>query len=102
VAAAVAKPYSLIFMDCQMPGMDGFEATKAIRKTEETTGSHVPIVGLTAQAMEGDKDRCITAGMDDYLSKPSTLEKISEMIERWLPKELENSGSGKSKRTAGR
>jgi two-component system sensor histidine kinase/response regulator len=84
VAAAMAKNYSLIFMDCQMPDMDGFEATKAIRKTEQTTGAHVPIIGLTAQAMEGDRERCLDAGMDDYLSKPATLEKIGQMIDRWL------------------
>jgi two-component system, sensor histidine kinase and response regulator len=124
VSAAMANPYALIFMDCQMPDMDGFEATRAIRKTEETTGAHVPIIGLTAQAMEGDRDRCLEAGMDDYLSKPATLEKIGEMIARWLPKETEQvrtdsaasaeaddkeeqgrrdkSGSAKSKRPAGR
>jgi CheY-like chemotaxis protein len=125
VAAAMAKAYALIFMDCQMPDMDGFEATRAIRKTEETTGVHVPIIGLTAQAMEGDRDRCLEAGMDDYLSKPATLEKIGEMIDRWVPAEhtseavreepvaaepesdietggRDKSGSAKGKRSAGR
>jgi two-component system, sensor histidine kinase and response regulator len=60
----------LILMDVQMPEMDGFEATRQIRQLEQTTGSHVPIVAMTADAMAGDRQRCMQAGMDDYLSKP--------------------------------
>src|SRR5262249_78850 len=62
--------YHIIFMDCQMPVMDGFETTAVIREREEKSGKHVPIVALTASAMEGDRERCLNAGMDDYISKP--------------------------------
>jgi len=76
--------YDIILMDCQMPEMDGFEATKAIRQAESLLGRHTPIIGLTAHAMEGDRDRCIRAGMDDYLSKPTSLEKLARMIGKRL------------------
>jgi CheY-like chemotaxis protein len=62
--------YDLILMDVQMPNMNGLEATAAIRKLEERGGRHTPILALTAHAMDGDRERCIQAGMDDYLSKP--------------------------------
>ncbi|MBX9720187.1 MAG: response regulator [Candidatus Obscuribacterales bacterium] len=77
--------YALIFMDCQMPVMDGFQATKAIRDAETLTGQHIPIIGLTAYAMEGDREKCIAAGMDDYISKPSSFEKLSAVLTRWIP-----------------
>ena len=76
--------YALVFMDCQMPEMDGFEATQEIRNIERKTGRHIPIVGLTAHAMEGDRERCIGAGMDDYLSKPTSLERLSKVLNKWL------------------
>jgi|GEM_PF-2639533 len=79
--------YALIFMDCQMPEVDGFEATKLIRKAERLTGGHVPIVAMTANAVEGDRDLCIAAGMDDYLSKPVDMTKLRQMVDRWLPVE---------------
>jgi CheY-like chemotaxis protein len=72
-------------MDCQMPGMDGFEATKAIREAESLLGKRTPIVGLTAHAMEGDRERCLRAGMDDYLSKPTSLDRLWTAISRWQP-----------------
>ena len=78
------QDYALILMDCQMPDMDGFEATHAIRKAENLSGKHIPIVGLTAHAMEGDRDRCIAAGMDDYLSKPTSLDKLAKMLNKWI------------------
>ena len=81
------KDYAVVLMDCQMPEMDGFEATHAIRKEENLSGKHVPIIGLTAHAMEGDRDRCIAAGMDDYLSKPTSLEKLDKMLRKWIPEE---------------
>lgn len=74
--------YDLIFMDCSMPVMDGYEATKQIRKQERDT-HHVPIVALTAHAMEGDKDKCLNAGMDDYLSKPLRKENLEKMLSKY-------------------
>lgn len=68
-----------------MPEMDGFEATRAIRQTEEETGYHVPIIAMTAQAMSGDREACLAAGMDDYVSKPVTSAKLKEVLDRWLP-----------------
>jgi len=86
VDAASKTPYSLILMDCQMPEMDGFEATGLIRRSEVDIGRHTPIVGLTAQAMEGDRERCLQAGMDDYLSKPATLERLKNLMDNWVIK----------------
>jgi signal transduction histidine kinase/DNA-binding response OmpR family regulator/HPt (histidine-containing phosphotransfer) domain-containing protein len=84
---AVARDqYDLVLMDCQMPEMDGFTATAAIRQQErEAGGRHLPIIALTANAMEGDRARCLAAGMDDYLAKPFTMAHLSEMLTQWLP-----------------
>lgn len=79
--------YSLILMDCQMPVMDGLQATKEIRKLEALTGKHSPIVALTAHAMSSDRLECIAAGMDDYISKPVSQKKLTEILQHWLPKE---------------
>ncbi len=78
--------YDLIFMDCQMPRMDGYEAARRIREHEESSaaGAHVPIVALTANAMQGDREKCIEAGMDDYVSKPVKKEALFEMLRRHL------------------
>lgn len=65
-----SNTYLLVLMDVQMPGMNGMDATRAIREYEATTGTHVPIVGMTAHALQGDKDKCLDAGMDDYIAKP--------------------------------
>jgi two-component system CheB/CheR fusion protein len=86
VDAALKTPYSLILMDCQMPEMDGFEATSIIRQSEMDIGRHTPVIGLTAQAMEGDRERCLQAGMDDYLSKPATLERLKNLVDSWVIK----------------
>ena len=76
--------FDLILMDCQMPGMDGFTATAGIRSRErETRAPHIPIIALTANAMEGDRERCLAAGMDDYLSKPFSRQALAEMLARW-------------------
>jgi len=77
-----ANGYDLILMDCQMPEMDGFETTRRIRAREVSTGKHVPIVAMTANALQGDRDRCITAGMDEYVAKPVRADALHEMIER--------------------
>lgn len=77
--------FDLILMDCRMPIMDGYEATTAIRKAEETTGGHVPIVGITAYAFDGDREKCLAAGMDDYVTKPLSLQTFKEVLGRWLP-----------------
>jgi len=74
--------YDLILMDCQMPLMDGFEATREIRRREPL---HTPIIALTANAMPGASDRCLEAGMDDYIAKPFSLKDLRETLERWLP-----------------
>jgi PAS domain S-box-containing protein len=79
------RPYELVLMDVQMPEMDGFEATAAIRKLEAETGGHVPVVALTAHAMKGDRERCLDAGMDDYLGKPVGLAELQAVLTRWLP-----------------
>jgi PAS domain S-box-containing protein len=84
VEAINKKKYELIFMDCQMPEMDGFEATAMIRNRERNA-KRTPICALTANAMEGDRERCLAAGMDDYISKPVSLEKLQEAITRWIP-----------------
>lgn len=83
VDAATSGTYTLILMDCQMPEMDGFQATNAIRKAEVLSGRRVPIIAMTANAMEGDRDKCIAAGMDDYISKPVDPKKLQDVLNRW-------------------
>lgn len=88
VEAASKNKYDLILMDCQMPVMDGFEATREIRKGETRSGRRVPIVAMTAHAMEGDREKCIAEGMDDYISKPVNPTVLSAILEKWLQIEL--------------
>ncbi len=83
----------LIFMDVQMPGMDGLQATKAIREVEVTTGKHVPIYALTAHAMKGDEERCLLAGMDGYLAKPVRVTDIQAILSSLTRKEVSESGT---------
>ena len=85
IEALAHSSYSLIFMDCQMPEMDGFEACRQIRKLNAATAAtRIPIIAITANAMKGDRERCLAAGMDDYVSKPFTQENLRMVIERWL------------------
>ncbi len=86
VQAFQRENFDLVFMDCQMPGMDGFEATEAIRRLEkaDSDGIRTPIIALTANAMEGDRNKCLAAGMDDYLAKPFMQADLIAMLSRWL------------------
>ena len=76
--------YGLLLTDCHMPHMDGLELTKAIRSAE-TPGTHLPIIAITANAMQGEAQHCLDAGMDDYLSKPLRLQELEPMLDKWLP-----------------
>ena len=84
-------PYDLVLMDCQMPEMDGYEATRRIRASEmeHDNGRHLPIAALTANAMAGDAEKCLAAGMDEYLSKPISPEALAQTLSRWLRSETE-------------
>ena len=77
------KP-DLLFLDIQMPEMDGFAASEAIRTSETGTGRHIPIIALTAAAFDGERDRCLRSGMDDYLAKPVRKDHLASMLQRWL------------------
>lgn len=76
--------YDLMFLDCQMPGMDGFEATEKIRIHQSEVGSYVPIVAMTANALSGDREKCISVGMDDFLAKPVSEEQLGSMVRHWV------------------
>ncbi len=78
------KEYEVIFMDCMMPGMDGYQATKAIRSDEDSLNIGTPIIALTANAMKGDREKCLSCGMSDYLSKPLRHEELELVLSRWL------------------
>jgi len=82
--AVSSGAYDLVLMDCQMPVMDGFEATRMIRRREAEHGGHIPIVAMTANAMKGDRERCLEAGMDDYVSKPIRVELLYSVLEKYL------------------
>ncbi len=81
LAALEKESFDLVLLDVQMPEMDGFETTKAIRVRERTTGAHLPIIALTARAMKGDQERCLAAGMDTYISKPIRASELFQVIE---------------------
>ena len=94
--------FDVVLMDVQMPKMDGFEATAAIRKKETETGSHLPVVALTAHAMKGDRERCLEAGMDDYVSKPIKPEELFATINRVIKKnKRDKSGESIEQRSQG-
>jgi CheY-like chemotaxis protein/HPt (histidine-containing phosphotransfer) domain-containing protein len=81
-------PYDLVLMDAQMPEMDGFEAARRIRDPQSVIPNHhIPIIAMTAHAMSGDRERCLAAGMDDYVTKPVSPQALADALERWLPRE---------------
>ena len=84
VEARKAMNPRMILMDVSMPEMNGLEATGRIREMEEVSGDHVPIIGVTAHALKGDRERCLEAGMDDYLSKPISPKALTQKIARWI------------------
>ncbi|MCX6362012.1 MAG: response regulator [Armatimonadetes bacterium] len=86
LAALKRSTFDVVLMDVQMPGMNGFETTAEIRRTERETGGYVPVIAMTAHAMDGYREKCIEAGMDDYVSKPVRLQELREKLEVWRPR----------------
>ena len=93
VAATRRAQYDLVLMDCEMPELDGYGATQAIRDEEAGSGRFTPIVALTANAQQGESDRCLAAGMNGYLSKPVRKEELALILDRWLPAKSAKNGS---------
>ena len=85
IEAVVGGGYDAILMDCRMPEMDGFQATAEIRRREGSR-ARIPIIAMTADAMHGDRKRCLEAGMDDYISKPVSLDSLAQALARWVPR----------------
>jgi CheY-like chemotaxis protein len=89
IAAVRQQPYDLVFMDCQMPEIDGYEATRQIRARESNGGTpRLPIVAMTAGALAGDREACLSAGMDDYIAKPVRQDELRQILQRHLPAHL--------------
>jgi CheY-like chemotaxis protein len=94
------QAFDLVLMDCQMPEMDGYEATQAVRVWEQrsaaATKRRLPVVALTANALAGDRERCVAAGMDGYLSKPITRDALSALVRQWLTPDSQGVDVGQS------
>jgi len=90
LSAVLQHRYDLVFMDCHMPLMDGYEATQRIREAERMRGTHTPIVALTANTLASDRERCVDAGMDDYLSKPVSSAQLCAAVERWTGRRVQS------------
>lgn len=84
IASFQKQEFDIIIMDCQMPILDGYQTTGVIRQLESQTGSHIPIIALTANALEGDKEICLNAGMDDYLTKPIETDAFYAIVDKWV------------------
>jgi len=83
IAADDDGHYGVVFMDCEMPVMDGYKATQEIRKLEETTGKHVVIIAMTAHGSPKDRQQCLDCGMDDYIAKPFKMDSLKDALEKW-------------------
>ena len=92
VKALETIPYDLVLMDCQMPEMDGFKATLQIRNPCSKVCNHqIPIIAMTANAMQGDREKCLQVGMDDYITKPIDPKTLAETLDKWLSQEIAGS-----------
>jgi CheY-like chemotaxis protein len=83
------ESFDAVLMDVQMPEMDGFEATRAVRNRELRSGLHLPIIAMTAHAMKGDRERCLASGMDGYVSKPIDVKELMQTLEKLVPNRVE-------------
>jgi CheY-like chemotaxis protein len=91
--ALAKESFDLALMDVQMPDMNGFQATAAIRQHEQLSGGHLPIIAMTAHAMVGDKERCLEAGMDAYLAKPVQVSDLFTIIDNFFPSQAVSPGN---------
>jgi two-component system sensor histidine kinase/response regulator len=100
LALSTAFDFDIVLMDCQMPVLDGYQATASLRKRESAGQRRVPVVALTANAMEGDQNLCLAAGMDDYLAKPYSRSQLEQMLKRWLAPHAPEAASPESSASA--
>lgn len=87
-AIASGRSYSMVLMDWLMPDMDGLECTRRIRDSEKRMGKHIPIIAMTANAGDEDRQRCLECGMDDYMSKPFNVQQFGSVVSRWLETQM--------------